>query len=174
MNTHLIEHSPLDRPLVGTSVRTLPIRRIGGLEVPAAGAWPLLASSSVRICSSRHDDRQSAIRSGWFDVSDDPTDCWMRIETDDLLLDMTGATITSDQFELSAWRLRGNAQIGAAHGAAELDLRYHGVFRRGHRMWAWFTGIGELDIAGTSRGGRFSRRPSTTRIDLDLVLGSTR
>ena len=74
MNTHLIEHSPLDRPLVGTSVRTLPIRRIGGLEVPAAGAWPLLASSSVRIRSSRHD-----------------------------------------------------------------DLRYHRVFRRGHRMWAWFT-----------------------------------
>ena len=174
MNTNLIE-----LPTVGTSARPvpthaplLPIRRVDDLEVPAAGAWPLLRSSSVRLRTGRQSDQQLTIRSGWLDLHDDPTDSWLRIDADDLVLDLTSATISADHFELSAWAFHGDGQVGAECGAAELALRYHGVFRRGERMWAWFTGVGEIAVPATPARARWARRQPTTSVNFDLLFGS--
>jgi hypothetical protein len=188
MSTNLIDPTMIAVPRAGihtshttptaTSAATtsrLPIRHIGALEVPAAGAWPLLRSSSVRRSVGRAAaTEQPPVIAGWLDLNDDPTDCWLRIETEHLMVDLASATIGPDPFELSAWTFRGNGQIGAERGAAELHLAYHGVFRRGERMWAWFTGTGDIDVPAASTRRRFGRSRHSNAIAFDLVFGSTR
>jgi len=142
-----------------------------GIEVPAAGVWPLLRSSSLRRRRGRHGQLLLRTESGWLEIGDDPQQSWLRIEATGILIDAVNPTVHAHPFDPSEWRWQGRAQLGAVVGPADVTLRYHGVFRRGGDLWAWFTG----EAALAAEGRQSARRGHRTRavIDLDLAFRAT-
>jgi hypothetical protein len=172
-STSTIEMAP--RPIgSGTRVvdstvdaRTLPIRRLGPIEVPAPGHWPLLSSSRLARSTGRRHVEQLHISGGWLDLDDDPTQCWLHVQLDGRVIDLTATAIDPDPFGPSIWHLHGIADDQRRRDPVAMALRYHGVHRRGHDLFAWFTGTGVIE--GESTGPRSTRRP-TERLHVDLVL----
>ena len=147
-----------------TSAAT-PIRRHDGLEVPAAGMWPLVVSSSVKRSIARTRYEPLPITAGWLDVADDPSASWLHIQLCDRVIDLTVVDIAADPFELSAWHLAGVAastDVDARQQPVTMALRYHGVYRRGGQIWVWLSGTA---VVGVAR----SRRKPAERLALDLL-----
>jgi hypothetical protein len=158
----LAASAPVTRP-----VRTeLPIRRLGGMEIPAPGRWPLQTTSYVAHPSKRGAREQLAVRNGWLDLDHDPAQCWLHIELADRVIDLTATEIHEDNYGLSAWHMEGIADDGTDRRPITMSLRYHGVFRRGDEMWAWFSGTGVIE--GHGAGGRATRR-ARERLHVDLL-----
>ncbi|MGE0138552.1 MAG: hypothetical protein AB7L17_13630 [Ilumatobacteraceae bacterium] len=149
------------------ATRRLPIRRLGSIEVPASGHWPLLSSSRLARSTGRRSTEQIHIRDGWLDLEDDPAQCWLHIRLDDRVVDLTPLAIEDDPFGLSVWHLHGVADDLHRRDPVVMTLRYHGVYRQGRDLFAWFTGAGVVE--GESTGPRSTRRPAE-RLHLDLLL----
>ena len=144
----------------------LPIRRLGAIEVPAAGRWPLQTTSYVAHHSKRGNREQLAVCDGWLDLDDDPAQCWLHIQLADRTLDLTATDIHEDSYGLSAWTMTGVADDGTRRLPITMSLRYHGVFRRGGQMWAWFSGTGVIDGHDAHRR---SVRRTAERLHVDLL-----
>lgn len=154
--------APVTR-LVGTN---LPIRCLGAMEIPAPGRWPLQTTSYIAHHSKRGNREQLAVRTGWLDLDNDPAQCWLHIELADRVLDLTATDIHEDSDGLSAWQMTGIADDGTDRLPMTMSLRYHGVFRRGGEMWAWFSGTGVIDGRD---GSRRSMRRTSQRLHVDLL-----
>ena len=149
-----------------THPEALPIRRHEGIEVPAAGLWPLLTSSYVSRSSARGGREQLAIASGWLDLDVQPAASWMHLELADRLIDLTVIEIADDAYGMSAWHLAGRSVADERHDPVTMALRYHGVYRRGPEMWAWYSGSAVIGAA-TGR-----RRTAGDRLSLDLLFAA--
>jgi hypothetical protein len=145
----------------------LPIRRHEGIEVPAAGLWPLLTSSYVSRSSARGERQQLAITSGWLDLDVQPAASWMHLELADRAIDLTVTDIADDTHGLAAWHLAGRSVAGEQRDPVTMALRYHGVYRRGPEMWAWYSGSAVIG-APTRR-----RRTAGDRLSLDLLFAAS-
>lgn len=141
-----------------------PIRRLDGLDTPAAGMWPLVVSSSVQRSLARTPSEALPISGGWLDVGAAPAASWMHVQLADRVIDLTVDEIAADPFEPAAWHLSGVARFTdhARQQPVTMTLRYHGVHRRGGQTWAWFSGTAVVGIA------RSRRRPAE-RLTLDLL-----
>ncbi len=144
------------------------VRDVDGLEVPASGIWPLLSASTIHRFAGRVTETLP-IHQGWLELADDPTGCWMRIDTDEVLLELTSARVSPHAFEASAWQFDGTAEGAGARQPLTLELVYHGVYRRAGRTWAWFTGSGRIGDATPTR--RF-RRADVHELELDLLFAA--
>lgn len=141
------------------------IRRHDGVEVPATGMWPLVVSSSVKRAVTRTTHEQLSIASGWLDIADDPAASWLHIQLRDRIIDLTPVDIADDPCELSTWHLTGVAKstdTDVHQQPVTMALRYHGVYRRSGRIWAWFSGTAVVGVAK-------SRRKPAERLALDLL-----
>ena len=167
------------RPMAGASTTTtpprptgtnLPIRRVGAIEVPAAGHWPLQTTSYV-VHSAKHGEREQLhVRGGWLDVDGDPAQCWLHIDLGGRALDLTAISVAEDSYGLSVWHLTGVADDGDRRDAVTMTLRYHGVYRRGDLLFAWFSGTAVIE--GDAAIGRRSTRRPAERLHLDLLFES--
>lgn len=141
------------------------VRRHDRVEVPAAGMWPLVVSSSVTRSVARTTHEALRISSGWLDIADDPHASWLHIQLCDRVVDVTVVDIVDDPYELSAWHLTGVAKstdVDAHQRPVTMALRYHGVYRRSGQIWAWFSGTAVVGVAE-------SRRKPAERLALDLL-----
>lgn len=169
MDTSLLTATP-DRPATRATPARILVRDVDGLEVPAPGVWPLLAASAIRRRRGPT-TIDLPIHQGWLEVADDPRTSWMRIDTDDVLLETTSAIVAPHAFEASAWQLDGIAEGAGARRPLRLDLVYCGVFRRAGRTWAWFTGSGHI---GDGDAHRRFRRPEVDELSVDLLFSAGR
>ena len=137
---------------------TLPIRRLDDLEIPATGTWPATRASAVaRSTGRRNNPRQVHVLAGRFEVGDDPVASSLRIDLDDSTLVATAAWVSPDRHGMSEWRFEGVAEHVDGHSPLGLTLSYHGVFRRGIDVWAWFSGTGTIATPTGRRGLRRSK-----------------
>lgn len=150
----------------GDRTESLPIRRHDGIEVPAAGLWPLLTSSYVCRSAGRRERQQVAVTDGWFDLDVDPAKSWLHLDLADCVIDLTVTGIADDAFGMSAWHLAGQATVGPQLQPVTMALRYHGVHRRGPQLWAWFSGTAVVGPPSTRR------RSTGERLSLDLLFAA--
>jgi hypothetical protein len=124
------------------------IRRVDGMELPAAGIWPLVRASHVAIAPAR-DARplETAIHAGHLVVTPNVDDA-----TISLALGQDGAVrfagqpllVTPTSYGTIEWTIEGLVTCEQESAAMTLTLGYHGVYRRAGRAWAWFTGSGRI------------------------------
>jgi hypothetical protein len=151
----------------------LPIRRLGAIEVPAEGHWPLQTNSYIARNAKRGEREQLHVRGGWLDMDNDPTRCWLHIQLDGRALDLTVVEIAEDAYGLSAWQLTGVADGLNRRDPMTLTLRYHGVYRRGGQLYAWFSGSATIEAVGAGSPGRPARH-APERLHVDLLFESSR
>jgi hypothetical protein len=148
----------------------LPIRRIDDLEIPAAGIWPVVRSSSVARSAGRGGMKQIHVYAGRFEIGDDPSESALRIALHDSTLVAGAVRVSPDLPGMSEWHLEGHAQSVDGHTPLELTLSYHGVFRRGIDVWAWMSGTGTIGSPSVRRGVR--RAASGDKLVFDLLLSA--
>jgi len=138
-----------------TANRTLnlPIRTVDGVELPTNGTWPLIRASSVARSSGRGRNRQQLhVLAGRLEIGNDPVDSSLRIDLDQSTLIAGGAQVDADRHGMSEWRFEGVAETANGHEPLALTLNYHGVFRRGIDVWAWWSGTGTIGLPSGRRG----------------------
>lgn len=127
------------------------IRQIDGIELPAAGWWPIAPQRmSLRTVGLRR-RTMSATVSGGVTLGDDPDDSMLDLlvspgdggsPDSDLAIH---AALTSASRD-GVWHFSGSVEAAATAPIA-VDVRYHGVYRRGERATAW------LAVRATLPGG---------------------
>jgi hypothetical protein len=147
----------------------LPIRNIDGLEIPMNGTWPLVRASSVNRSSGRRRNLQQLhVLAGRLEIGDDPVDSSLRIDLDHSTLIANGAHVGPDRHGMSQWQFEGIAETAHGHDPLALTLNYHGLFRRGIDMWAWWSGTGTIGKPSGRRG--LLRSPAgDDRVVVDLL-----
>jgi hypothetical protein len=118
------------------------IRRVDGVELPAPGWWSIAGPQPAGLRTVGFRRRTFAgIVSGGLTLADDPLD-----STIDLLVSPSAATGPDSDLAIHAtlasahwdgtWRFRGSVE-SVVTAPIDVDVRYHGVFRRGGRATAW-------------------------------------
>ena len=159
-------------PLNITTIPNL-VRRLGELEVPAKGAWPLVRTSHVAIADSRPDHPiRVRIVSGAFEIDHWPELSTIRMELDGSVpMSFVGrpTSVVANRHGMSEWSIAGTLTRGGQAEPTVLKLNYHGVFRSRGRAWAWFSGSGAVD--GLKSGGRWRRfcKPVRRLVVLDVL-----
>lgn len=119
------------------------IRRVDGVELPAAGWWVIAARQPVSLRTVGLRRRtMSATVSGGVTIGDDPRDStldllvspWSADSPDDLAIHATLAQADAD----GGWRFTGSVAATVTVPIV-VDVRYRGVFRRADRATAWLT-----------------------------------
>lgn len=135
------------------------IRSVGGVELPTPGWWQMHAHQPVTLRRRSWRSRASGgTAAGGLTIAGDPYE-----STLDLLVSPAGAGIDAgadDDLLITAslvsaspggwWRFAGTVS-GTVTRPVAVDVRYHGVFRRGDRASAWLTVWAALPRAA---GGR--------------------
>jgi hypothetical protein len=124
------------------------IRRVDDIEIPAPGIWPLMLASHVAISPARNASPVAAtIHGGQLVVTPAVEDCTVHVA----LCDTGGFRLSAQALEVAAtsygtvqWTVAGDAICGTDSAPTSLSLAYHGITRRAHRAWAWFTGAGHI------------------------------
>ena len=153
-----------------TASRTpnLPIRRTDDLEIPTTGTWPAVRSSSVARSTGLRDGLRSLpVLAGRFEIGEDPSQSSLRIDLDGSTWFANAVQVSPDRNGMSQWQFAGVAESADRREPIALTLNYHGVFRRGIDVWAWFSGSGTI---GTPSKRRRLRRSGENRIVVDLLL----
>jgi hypothetical protein len=120
------------------------IRRVDGVELPAAGWWAIAARQPVSLRTVGLRRRtMSATVSGGVTIGDDPGD-----STLDLLVSPWAAESPDDDLAIhavlaqadanGAWRFSGSVAATVTVPIV-VDVRYRGVYRRADRATAWLT-----------------------------------
>jgi hypothetical protein len=150
------------------------IRRVGGVEVPAAGCWTIPRSHAsvnygARTGFVRRVQGRAAAAAGALHVGDDPTQtelvlhvaAWAGTGTPGApsLSELLGnkcvcaVTLRASSMEQptdNTWRMRGVAHSSWVSRPAPISVEYHGVYRAGDGAKAWLTVRADIshDFAG--------------------------
>lgn len=136
-----------DAPAVSPVASPL-IRRLDGMELPAAGIWPLVRASHVAIapaCGAR--PLETAVHAGHLVVTPNVDDATLSLALgQDGAVRFTGQPllVTSTTYGTVEWTFEGIVRCEQESAPMTLTLGYHGVYRRAGRAWAWFTGSGRI------------------------------
>jgi hypothetical protein len=124
------------------------VRRVGDVDVPAPGIWPLLRASHVAISPARSASPvAAAIHGGHLVVTPAVEDSTIYVALGDgggFQLRAQALGIVATSFGTVEWTVAGHATCGEASAPTTLTLAYHGVSRQNHRAWAWFAGRGHI------------------------------
>jgi hypothetical protein len=147
------------------------IHRVGGLESPAPGRWPIARGSYLAIVPARGAGPVPArIVTGHIDVDELNRDTTIELtlgtSTHSILRgDLRG--VTANRFGTPEWAIEGTLSSDAGTEAVSLRLVYHGVYRQSGRAWAWFSGRGtSCDNPPCPPRGRRRDRRSSVVVDL--------
>jgi hypothetical protein len=154
---------------------SLPLRRVDGVELPAAGTWSVpgrhaTIEFSVPRRLRRPECRSGRAREASVVISEDPDDVFVSVLFDVGGLEISGspAAMTSAPIHLEArsvpgpqrWALAGGVLSGTGVLPLRATLGYHGVWRRGDHIYGWFV------LAGTIGAGRRIMRQLRFRFEL--------
>jgi hypothetical protein len=120
------------------------IRRVDGIELPAAGWWPIAARQPVSLRTIGLRRRTlSGTAAGGVTIGEDPRDSTLDLVVSphdgsgsqgDLAIHAALAGASAD----GVWRFTGSV-AAAVTVPIVVDVRYHGVYRRADRATAWLT-----------------------------------
>lgn len=154
---------------------SLPLRRVDGVELPAAGTWSVpgrhaTIEFSVPRRLRRPECRSGRAREASVVISEDPDDVFVSVLFDVGGLEISGspAAMTSAPIHLEArsvpgpqrWALAGGVLSGTGVLPLRATLGYHGVWRRGDHIYGWFV------LAGTIGEPGRKARPLEFRFEL--------
>jgi hypothetical protein len=174
--TSTITHSPV------VPRAALLIRRVGGVELPAAGTWNVPGShADIGFSVSRRLRRTERWRGRAVAVTivvgDDPDDLLVAVVLDAGLATITarsggsagsgGCLVARTDTGPLSWAVSGDAHVNGAVLPVCAILSYHGVWKHGDWAYGWFTLAGAL--ASRRAGGRRS-----VRFSFDLLADGPR
>lgn len=152
-------------------------RRVGDLEVPAAGTWEIVPASHVGITieGQRNHPARVSIVDGALRIGRDPVHSEFRLalagpETMSLVGRPT--LVEADHHGMSRWSIAGTLTSGGCAEPVQLALTYHGVFQSAGRSWAWFSGTGAFGAPRRVTRWRRSSGAGQRLVVLDLLLNS--
>jgi hypothetical protein len=153
------------------------IRRIGDLEVPAAGTWDIVPASHVGLTIEGRRDApaRATIIDGALRVGRDPEHSELRLAfagPDTMSLVGRSTMVEADPHGTSKWSIGGTLTSGGCAEPVQLALTYHGVFRSAGRSWAWFSGAGTVGTPRRLSPWRRSPAAGQRLIVLDLLFDS--
>lgn len=131
------------------------IRRVDDVELPTPGRWRIGAHHPVALRTSGWRRRTlDTIASGDVTIADDPQDSTLDLHVvapgdpgaEDLVIH-AGLVAAS---AAGAWRFDGTARATVTVPIA-VDVRYHGVYRRGDRAAAWLAVRADVPALGDRR-----------------------
>ena len=152
-------------------------RRVGDLEVPAAGMWGVVLASHVGLAVEGH--RNPPVRveivDGSLRIGKDPEQSEFRLAlTGPETMTLVGrpTLVETDHHGMSRWSIAGTVARVGIREPMQLELTYHGVFRSPGRSWAWFSGTGTFGAADRPSRRRRSCGAGRRVVVLDLLLDS--
>ncbi len=139
--------------------RSLPLRRVDGIELPAAGTWTVPGNhATLAFWTPRrlrqHDSSSGRASEATLIISEDPGDVVVAVlfEASDLEIGRSPAGTSGSPIQLLArsvpgphrWALAG--KVSSERGVLPLrgNLGYHGVWRRGDLTYGWFVLTGAM------------------------------
>ena len=165
-------NSPTTSTIIGGLVR-----RLGDLEVPVAGTWPVVPTSYVAIALSGRRDHpvQLRILGGAFAVGEHPAHSELRLildGEDEMTFVGQPTEVRADRHGLSQWTMTGTLTGDDRTVPMALTISYHGVYRSRGRSWAWFSGTGVLQVPRTRSWGRMSSDFERRMVVVDVLFDS--
>ena len=154
---------------------SLPLRRVDGVELPAAGTWSVpgrhaTIEFSVPRRLRRPECRSGRAREASVVIAEDPDDVFVSVLFDVRGLEITGspAGTLDPPIHLEArsvpgphrWALAGGVLSGTGVLPVRATLGYHWVWRRGDHTYGWFV------LAGAIGTGRRTMRQLRFRFEL--------
>jgi hypothetical protein len=153
------------------------IRRMGDLEVPAAGTWDIVPASHVGLTIEGRRDApaRATVIDGALRVGRDPERSEFRLAfagPDTMSLVGRSTMVEADHHGKSTWSIGATLSSGGCAEPVQLALTYHGVFRSGGRSRAWFSGAGTVGAPRRLPRWRRSSAAGQRLLILDLLLDS--
>jgi hypothetical protein len=138
---------------------SLPLRRVDGVELPAAGTWSVpgrhaTIEFSVPRRLRRPECRSGRAREASVVISEDPDDVFVSVLFDVRGLEITGspAGTLDPPMHIEArsvpgphrWALAGGVLSDTGVLPLRATLGYHGIWRRGDHTYSWFELVGAI------------------------------
>jgi hypothetical protein len=169
----VVETAPSSTPSL-TAVARL-VRRLGDLEVPAPGTWPVLSASHVAIAAVGRGDHPIPMRivGGALDVHETPERSTISLELrSPAAMTFVGrsTTVEANQHGMSRWSFAGQLSHEGGTEPMQVSVTYHGVYRTTGRTWAWFSGTGAARPLGRRSWLRPWSRAGRRLVVMDLLL----
>jgi hypothetical protein len=128
------------------------VRRVDGVEHPVPGRWNVATShATIEVAAPRrfrHADRWQGRAVGvTVLVGEDPDDVQIAVNVDVRPIPViTGTPLdVAAAPNLHQWELSGRLSVNGQIVPVQATLAYRGVWRRGDRLYGWFTLYGTID-----------------------------